>query len=462
MKKSEITIEQFATILKQNAIIEPAFTWVWWMEWAYNYSNAWVLFTNKFMDLWRKFFVNCEENVFLMDWPTINKREVLEKSGHTETFFDYIMRNPKSGLKHRCDKLIEDQFPDIEVLNSPEFFRKFFKENDVIFKWDWNNIVSPDLEIEQEKLMFELNTLDLMRPETAQNIFCDWLELIKNNWKISWNFPLWIAQVWKWYRKEISWAQNSLMRRKEFYMAEVEYFSTSDEENDKAFDYRLEKQKDFFLNILWFSEENIRFRDLPKEDLAHYSKRTTDTEYKFPWWWAEIWWLANRWTYDMWKQHDRDDLFVVEPTFWVDRILLAIIFEKMEIFEDNEKNKHFKFNYPANLQPYDLAILPVVDSSKYNLMQHYKETKKMLWDKYDILFLDQNRWAMPKRMMMADLMWCKANIVLDQDLWEELWSRLNDWTVKIRKNWAWKKEQEKVEFEKNKLLNYLDEKIFRN
>jgi len=26
MKKSEITIEQFSTILKQNAIIEPAFT----------------------------------------------------------------------------------------------------------------------------------------------------------------------------------------------------------------------------------------------------------------------------------------------------------------------------------------------------------------------------------------------------------------------------------------------------
>jgi hypothetical protein len=43
------------------------------------------------------------------------------------------------------------------------------------------------------------------------------------------------------------------------------------------------------------------------------------------------------------------------------------------------------------LQPYDLAILPVVDSSKYNLMQHYKETKKMVWDKYDILFIDQNK-----------------------------------------------------------------------
>ncbi|MCD5383029.1 hypothetical protein LR002_02815 [Candidatus Gracilibacteria bacterium] len=461
MKKSEITIEQFANILKQNAIIEPAFTGIGGMEGAYNYSNAGVLFTNKFLDLWRKFFVNSEENVFLMDGPTINKRELLDKSGHTKTFFDYIIRNPESGLKHRCDKLIEDQFPKIEVVNTVNFYKNFFEKNNVIFKGDGENRVSHELEIEEEKLMFELNTLDLMRPETAQNIFADGLEIMKNNGKISGNFPLGIAQIGKGYRKEISGAQNSLFRRKEFYMAEIEYFSQSDEENDKSFEFWLEKQKEFFLEILGFSEENIRFRDLSKDDLAHYSKRTVDTEYKFPWGWMEIGGLANRGTYDMKNQHGREDLFVVEPTFGVDRILLAIIFENLEMFKDNEGNEHFKFNYPANLQAYDLAILPVVDSSKYNLAEHYKQLKKIIWDKYDFVFLDQNKGPMPKRMMQADLMGCKANIILDQDIGEELGSRLNDGTVKVRKNGAGKKEQEKVEFEKNKLINYLEEKIFR-
>lgn len=459
MQKQEITIEKFSSILKQNWIIEPAYTPVWWMEWAYNYWNSWVLFKDKFLNLWRKFFVNSEENIFEMDWPTINKREILEKSGHTKTFFDYIIRNPESGLKHRIDKLIEEQFPEIEVLNSPEFFREFLSKNDVIFKWDWNKKIPENIEIEQEKLMFELNTLDLMRPETAQNIFVDWLEMLKNNGKISWNLPFAIAQVWKWYRKEISWAQNSLFRRKEFYMAEIEAFS--DEKNsDENYDFWLEKMKTFYYEILWFSEENLRFRDLPKEDLAHYSKKTVDMEYKFPWGWVEIWGCANRWIYDMKNQHWRDDLFVTEPTFWVDRIMLAIIFENLEIIKDNEWNEHFKFSYPANLQPYDLAILPVVDSSKYNLLKHFKETKKMIWDKYDILFLDQNKWPMPKRMLQADLIWCKANIILDQDLGEDLGSRLNDWTVKIRKNSAGKKEQEKVEFEKEKLITFLEKNVF--
>lgn len=459
MQKSEITIEQFSSILKTNWIIEPAYTQIWWMEWAYNYWNAWVLFRDKFLKLWRKFFVNSEENVFEMDGPTINKRSILEKSWHVKTFFDYVVRNPENWLKHRVDKLIEDQFPEIEVLNSPEFFKKFLSENEVIFKWDWDNRVSADLEIEQEKLMFELNTWDLMRPETAQNIFVDWLEMLKNNWKISWNLPFAIAQIWKWYRKEISWAQNSLFRRKEFYMAEIEAFS-NEENADENYEYWLEKMRTFYYDVLWFSEGNLRFRDLPKEDLAHYSKRTVDMEYKFPWGWVEIWWCANRWTYDMNNQHWITDQYIAEPTFWVDRIMLAIIFENLEIIQDQEWNDHYKFSYPANLQPYDLAILPVVDSSKYNLLKHYKQTKKMVWDKYDFIFLDQNKWPMPKRMLHADLIWCKANIVLDQDVWEELGSRVNDWTVQIRKNWANKKEQEKVKFDKKELVNYLEEKVF--
>lgn len=457
MKKQDITIEQFANILKQNAIIEQAFQDIWWSEWCFNYSNAWVLYKEKLIKLWRNFFVNNQDDVFEIDSPTINKRIMLDRSGHTKTFFDYVVVNPKSWLKHRIDKLIEEQYPEVQVINQVKWYQDFIKENELIFKWDWANKVK-DVKIEEEKLMFELQTKDLMRPETCQNIFVDWFNLAKNNWKISWNLPYAIAQIWKWYRKEISWAQNSLLRRKEFYMAELEWYCR-EEDSSMIFEKALSQCKEFYYKILGFSEKNLRFRDLPKEDLAHYSKRTIDVEYKFPWWWAEIQWLANRTNYDISNQHWRKDVHVIEPSFWIDRLMLAIIFEGLEIIKDEDWTNLFKFNYPANLQPYDLTILPVVDSSKYNLLDHYKQCKKLLWDKYNILFLDQNKWSMPKRMLNSDCIWAKLNIVLDQDVWEKIWSRVNDGTVQLRKIWASKKEQIKIEFDKKSLLNWIEEML---
>lgn len=457
MKKTDITIEHFAKILKANAIIEIAYTELWWNEWFFNYSNAWVLFKDKFTSLWRNFFVNYEENVFEIDGPTINKRIMLDRSGHTKTFFDYVVVNPKSWLKHRIDKLIESQFPEVEVSNNVKWYQDFLDKNEVIFEWDGGNRVK-DVKIEQEKLMYELNTQDLMRPETAQNIFVDWFNLLKNNQKITGNLPYAIAQVGKGYRKEISGSQSSLFRRKEFFMAEIEWY-TSAEDASRVFEYSLERCKKFYYDLLGFSKDNLRFRDLPKEDLAHYSKRTIDVEYKFPWWWVEIQWLANRTTYDIKNQHWREDIHVIEPSFGVDRILLAILFEHLSIITDADKCEHIALSYPANLQPYDISILPVVDTSKYNLQKHFDECKEMLWGNYNILLLDQNRWTMPKRMLMSDLMWVKVNIVLDQDVGEAIWTRTNDWTVQLRQCFAWKKDQFKVKFEKKELLLALFEKM---
>lgn len=457
MKKEKISIEEFAIILKQNWIIEMAYQDIWWNEGFFNYSQTWVLYKDKFINLWRKFFVNSSEDVFEIDWPTINKRSMLEKSWHLTTFFDYIVINPKSGLKHRIDKLIEQQYPDTQISNIKEWYLEFLKNNEVIFEWDWWNRVI-NVAIEEEKLMYEIQTWDLLRPETAQNIFVDWFNLVKNNSKISWNMPFAIAQVGKAYRKEISWAQSSLFRRKEFYQCELEWYC-SGEDAGKIFENEVKRCEKFYYDILWFSKDRLRFRDIPKEDLSHYSKKTFDVEYKFPWWWTEIQGLANRTTFDINNHHDRKDVHIIEPSFGVDRIMLAVIFEHLEIIKDEEWNDHFKFNYPANLQPYDITILPVVDSSKYNLQKHFEQCKEMIWDKYNILFLDQNHGSMPKRMLESDLIWAKLNIILDQDVWEAEWTRLNDWTIQIRKNWADKKKQEKIKFNKKDLILAIEERF---
>jgi hypothetical protein len=94
------------------------------------------------------------------------------------------------------------------------------------------------------------------------------------------------------------------------------------------------------------------------------------------------------------------------------------------------------------------------------LKKHFEELKKMLWWKYNFIFLDQNKGSMPKRMLLADNLWCKLNIILDQDIWEKLGTRLNDWTIKFRKKWAGKKEQVKVDFSKKEIISKIETEYF--
>ena len=47
------------------------------------------------------------------------------------------------------------------------------------------------------------------------------------------------------------------------------------------------------------TEDAIRLRDHSPEELSHYSKGTTDIEYKFPFGWGELWGIADRTDYDL-------------------------------------------------------------------------------------------------------------------------------------------------------------------
>jgi glycyl-tRNA synthetase len=127
-------------------------------------------------------------------------------------------------------------------------------------------------------------------------------------------------------------------------------------------------------------KEKLRFYEHPKDDLSHYSKRTVDLEYEFPWGWGELWGLANRTDFDL-KQHSkftgkdlsyRDEKtnetympYVIEPALGLTRSVLTFLlnaYEEVETRSGDEDGKHEKevvLRLHKSLAPIKAAVLPL-------------------------------------------------------------------------------------------------------
>ncbi|PIR58258.1 MAG: glycine--tRNA ligase, partial [Parcubacteria group bacterium CG10_big_fil_rev_8_21_14_0_10_35_15] len=172
-----------------------------------------------------------------------------------------------------------------------------------------------------------------LRPETAQAIFVNFKNIIDSFHP---KIPFGIAQIGKAFRNEIT-AGNFIFRDLEFEQQELEYFIISSEWEER-FDYWLKKMHDF-AGLIGLSDDKIHEREHQSSELSHYSKKTIDLEYDFPFGQKELWGLAYRTDYDL-KNHSEksgQDLsfinevgtkffpHVIEPSMGVERTFLAIL-----------------------------------------------------------------------------------------------------------------------------------------
>ncbi|MEK7136916.1 MAG: glycine--tRNA ligase, partial [Patescibacteria group bacterium] len=235
-----------------------------------------------------------------------------------------------------------------------------------------------------------------LRPETAQGIFINFKHIVETANK---ELPLGVAQIGKAFRKEIT-PGHFLFRTREFEQMEIEYFVHPDAW-EAAFEQWLEAVWNWYLSF-GISPERLRKREHEKKELSHYSKRTVDIEYKFPWGWGELSGLAYRGDHDL-RQHEKysgEDLHytdpdnqslkflphVIEPSFGLDRSLLTFLIEAYT--EDEvpsakgimEKRTVLKL-HPC-LAPYDVAIFPL--SKQERLVAKAQEVYQMLLRETDL------------------------------------------------------------------------------
>ncbi|MDP3947742.1 MAG: glycine--tRNA ligase, partial [bacterium] len=225
------------------------------------------------------------------------------------------------------------------------------------------------------------------RPETAQGMFVNFKNILETTRR---RLPFGIAQMGKAFRNEIT-PGNFIFRTREFEQMEIEYFVRS-EEWEKWFAHWLSEMKRW-LTDLGVAETRLHFVDIPEGERAHYSKRTVDIEYDYPFGQKELYGLAYRTDFDL-KNHmkasgedlrytdpDTKEKFlphVIEPTWGVDRSVLVAMLEayreeeiangKSQMDEresssaeasEDKTDTRIVLKFPKWLAPVKVAILPL-------------------------------------------------------------------------------------------------------
>ena len=342
---------------------------------------------------WKKFIQSHPNNVGIQAAILMNPK-VWEASGHLKGFSDPLMDCRHCKTRHRADHLIEEATEGKVVPEgwSNEKMMDFIKENHIACP----NCGSHDFtDIRQFNLMFKTfqgiledakNTIYL-RPETAQGMFVNFKNVQRSMRR---KLPFGIGQIGKSFRNEIT-PGNFIFRTREFEQMEMEFFCKPGEDL-QWYEY----WKNFcmsWLTRLGLTTENLRFMEHTPEELAFYSKGTSDIEYLFPFGWGELWGIADRTDYDLkcHQEHSGESLeyldpqtnekylpYCVEPAVGVERLMLAFLCDAYDEEVINEKDTRIVLHLHPALAPIKACILPL---SK-QLSQQAKDVYGQLADSF--------------------------------------------------------------------------------
>lgn len=405
-------------------------------------ANSWdfgplgTLLKENIRNAWKQKFIQENKYNYGLDAAIIMNPKVWVASGHVASFADPLIDCKKCKSRHRADKLIED-FTNGEVTAdgwSNEEIEKYIAEHNIVCPVCGKMDYTP---IRKFNLLFETsigvtddtkNTVYL-RGETAQGIFTNFKNVERS---MRAKLPFGICQTGKAFRNEIT-PGNFIFRTREFEQMELEFFCKPGTDLE-WFGYWKNYCMDF-LRTLGLSQEKLRMRDHAKEELAFYSKATTDIEYEFPMGWGELWGIADRTDYDLGvhQEHSGEDLryldpetnekylpYVIEPSVGIERLLLAILSDAYAEEEVGENDTRVVLKINPALAPVKVNILPLVKKIHgEKATEIYSELCKKFSCTYD------ESGSVGKRYRRADAIGTPFCITIDDET-------LNNNTVTIR------------------------------
>ena len=453
----DLTMEKIVNYCKQYGFVFQGSEIYGGLANTWDYGSLGVLLKNNIKNAWMKKFIQEDINCVGLDSAILMNPKTWEASGHIATFSDPLIDCKKCKTRHRADKLVEaDGVEDAGGMNHEELMN-YIKEHNVVCP---NCRALDYTDIREFNLMFktfqgvteDAKSTVYLRPETAQGIFVDFLNVQRS---MRLKVPFGIGQIGKSFRNEIT-PGNFIFRVREFEQMEMEFFCKPGDELNWHQYY-----KDYcynFLLSLGIKKENLRLRDHSKEELSFYSNATTDIEYKFPFGFGELWGIASRTDYDL-TQHQKVSgvsqayldpetnekyiPYVIEPSVGVDRMFLTILCDAYdeEQLENNEVREVLHLH--PYLAPYKVSVLPL--AKKYH-SEKALEVWKMLSSNFSCSYDEAG--SIGKRYRRADASgtpWC---LTVDNDTLEK-------GTVTLRD----RDTMEQVTLKLDEVVDYIEERV---
>ncbi|WRS29399.1 glycine--tRNA ligase [Actinomycetaceae bacterium MB13-C1-2] len=365
---------------------------------AWDYGPLGVELKENIKRQWWKTMVRLRDDVVGIDSSVILPTKVWETSGHVTAFTDPLIECQKCHNRFREDQLIE-QYAEKNGLEESAVTMEMIACPNCGTRGEWTEpkAFSGLMKTYLGPVDDEAG-LHYLRPETAQGIFVNYLNVMTSARKKP---PFGIAQIGKSFRNEIT-PGNFIFRTREFEQMELEFFvvpGTDEEWHQYWIDLRTNWYVDLGIN-----RDHLRHYEHPKEKLSHYSKRTVDIEYTFGFQgseWGELEGVANRTDYDL-SVHaeasgakldyfdqatgERWTPYVIEPSAGLTRSLMAFL---VEAYSEDEAptgkggvEKRVVLRLDPRLAPVKVAVLPL--SKKEELSTPAKELASRLRELWNV------------------------------------------------------------------------------
>jgi glycyl-tRNA synthetase len=459
MARSSDRIDTIVSLSRRRGFVYPSSEIYGGLRASWDYGPLGVEMKNNIKRQWWKAMVQGRGDIVGLDSSVILAREVWEASGHVTEFVDPLTECQSCHKRFRADHLIESyeekhgHAPEggLALVACPNCgTRGAFTEPRM-----FNGLLRTYLGATEDE-----SGLAYLRPETAQGIFINFRNVLQTSRK---KIPFGIGQMGKSFRNEIT-PGNFIFRTREFEQMEMEFFVKpgTDEEWHK---YWIDTRKAWYTG-LGVHEENLRLYEHPAEKRSHYSKATTDIEYRYGFpgsEWGELEGIANRTDFDL-STHGRasgQDMsyldaesgeryipYVIEPAAGVDRSMLVFLIDGYAEDEapdaSGKLEKRTVLRLDHRLAPVKAAVLPL--SRNADLSPKARDVAAALRQRWNTDFDDAG--AIGRRYRRQDEIGTPYCVTVDFD-------SLNDQAVTVRERDSMRQERVSID----SLEDYLSERL---
>ena len=345
IERNHNLLDKVISLCKRRGFVFPGSEIYGGLANSWDYGPLGVELKNNIKQLWWKKFVQQRDDMVGIDAALLMNPKVWEASGHVAGFSDPLVECKKCHSRYRADQL-EGKCPNC---GGTEFTEA--KQFNLMLK----TFLGPAEE--QANVVY-------FRPETAQAMFVDFKNVLQTSRK---ELPFGIAQQGKAFRNEIT-PGNFIFRTREFEQMEIEYF-VREADWEQYFTHWQEQVREW-LKEIGVDLSRIHEVEIPDGERAHYSKRTVDFEYEYPFGQKELYGLAYRTDFDL-SNHEKasgeslkyrdpqtNEEFVphvIEPTWGVDRSVLVALLEAY-----HEEGERVVLKLPFKLAPFKAAVFPLL------------------------------------------------------------------------------------------------------
>jgi len=491
MKKSQENqlMDAITSLCKRRGFIFPGSEIYGGLANTWDYGPLGVELKNNIKQEWWKRFVTMRDDMVGLDSSLLMNTKVWENSGHLSNFSDYLIecKNNKCHNRIRIDEMLSPEelshfqgsinqifttvdfntktpltaeiaLDKIKIIHKEmqDLFNKKYKCAECGEK-NWSTPAQFNLMLKTSLGAVEGSSIVYFRPETAQGIFINFKNIVDTSRK---KLPFGVGQIGKAFRNEIT-PGNFIFRTREFEQMEIEYFIPEPKTNadwQGHFEaWRGEMHE--WIKSLGIKSDEIHELEVPAEELAHYSKKTIDFEYEFPFGRKELYGLAYRTDFDL-KNHGLDYTdqegnkfvpHVIEPSLGVERTVLAVLLSAYAEEVDGDSpdgvasETRVVLKLPAKLAPFKIAVFPLL-KNKPELVAAAEEIYHTLKRSWNCDFDDSGNVG--KRYRRHDEIGTPYCITVDFDT-------LENGDVTVRDRDTMKQERIKI----TDLQNYFSEKI---